>query len=89
MVVDNEELAVKTLCNTICEVIEDAEITRSTDSAEALNIAKDINPDIVFLDIDMPGMDGMKLAKPCRAPSRGWSRWSVLWARARRCRWPR
>ena len=63
MVVDNEELAVKTLCNTICEVIEDAEITRSTDSVEALNIAKDINPDIVFLDIDMPGMDGMKLAK--------------------------
>ncbi|WP_242830365.1 response regulator [Butyrivibrio sp. AE3009] len=52
-----------TLCNTICEVIGDSEITRSTDSVEALNIAKDINPDIVFLDIDMPGMDGMKLAK--------------------------
>lgn len=63
LVVDNEKLAVKTLCNTIRKVIEDADISSVTDSRKALDLALNIKPDIAFLDIDMPGIDGMTLAK--------------------------
>ena len=63
MIVDNEEPAVNSLVNTVREVITDAEIVTAFDAREALKLAKDCNPDIAFLDIEMPGMDGMTLAK--------------------------
>ena len=63
LVVDNEELAVRTLCNTINKVIPDADITSVTDSREALDAAFKIRPEIAFLDIDMPGVNGLMLAK--------------------------
>ena len=63
LVVDNEELAVRSLCNTIGKVIEDADISSVTDSRKALDLARSINPDIAFLDIDMPVVDGLTLAK--------------------------
>ncbi len=63
LVVDNEELAVRTLCNTIKNVMNNADITSVTDSREALDMAIKTRPDIAFLDIDMPGMNGLMLAK--------------------------
>ncbi len=39
LVVDNEELAVRTLCNTIKKVISDADISSLTDSRKALDLA--------------------------------------------------
>ncbi len=35
----------------------------AADSAEALNKIRELNPDILLLDISMPGMDGMSLAR--------------------------
>ena len=37
------------------------------DGATALRIADDLNPDIAFIDLDMPGMDGCELARRLRA----------------------
>lgn len=42
LVVDNEELAVKTLCNTIRKAIEDADISSVIDSRKALDLALNI-----------------------------------------------
>lgn len=63
LIVDNEELAVRALCNTIKKVVNNADITSVTDSEKAKKIAKELNPDIAFLDIDMPVVDGLTLAK--------------------------
>ena len=67
LVVDNEELAVRTLCNTINKVIPDADITSVTDSREALDAAFKIRPEIAFLDIDMPVLNGIKVAQAINA----------------------
>lgn len=42
-------------------------ITEATGGAEALALAATTPPDLVFLDLRMPGMDGLELAKRLRA----------------------
>ncbi len=63
LIVDNEELALGSLTRTVKAVVEDAELTAVTDPEEALRLARRKEPDIAFLDIEMPGMSGMTLAK--------------------------
>ena len=43
------------------------EVAFTTDSRKALDLAKKFHPDIVFLDIDMPHVDGYELARMLRA----------------------
>lgn len=63
LIVDNEELALEGLCRTVSSVVPDAEICKSMDAEEALALAKEVNPEVAFLDIEMPGMNGLELAK--------------------------
>lgn len=53
-----------------CEIVEAAlgstgryEAVSTTDSNAGLKIAEDVRPDLVLLDIIMPGVDGFKIAK--------------------------
>lgn len=62
IIVDDEPLAVQLLTSYV-EKTPDLELLASyTDSISALNAVKEQKPDLLFLDIQMPNMDGMELA---------------------------
>jgi len=59
---DDERLALDLLRDAIAEALPDTEPICFRKSAELLEKAKETPPDIVFLDVDMPGMNGIALA---------------------------
>ena len=62
MIIDDEPLAVR-LLESYVEKTPDLELTASfTDSITAINAVKAQKPDLLFLDIQMPNIDGMELA---------------------------
>ena len=62
MIVDDEPLAVKLLESFVAKT-PDLELVGSyTDSVEAVNAVKALQPDLLFLDIQMPDLNGMELA---------------------------
>lgn len=62
MIVDDEPLAVRLLVSYV-EKTPDLQLVASfTDSINAINAIKEQKPDLVFLDIQMPNIDGMELA---------------------------
>ncbi len=58
LVTDDSKLARLSLIKTLKAHVGDAEIYQATNGAEALEIIKSDKPDIVFLDLTMPVMDG-------------------------------
>lgn len=67
LAVDNEELQLEMLVESIKEVEKDADINAFSNPMDALTKAKESIPDIAFLDIQMPVMDGITLAKALKA----------------------
>lgn len=62
MIVDDEPLAVRLLVSYV-EKTPDLQLLSSfTDSIRAINAVKEQKPDLLFLDIQMPNIDGMELA---------------------------
>ena len=62
MIVDDEPLAVKLLESFVAKT-PDLELLGSfTDSVEAINAVKERKPNLLFLDIQMPDLNGMELA---------------------------
>ncbi|SEW08857.1 two component transcriptional regulator, LytTR family [Prevotella aff. ruminicola Tc2-24] len=62
MIVDDEPLAVKLLESFVAKT-PDLELLGSfTDSVEAINAIKERKPQLLFLDIQMPDLNGMELA---------------------------
>ena len=62
IIVDDEPLAVKLLESFVTKT-PDLELMASyTDSVEAINAIKEHKPDLLFLDIQMPDLNGMELA---------------------------
>lgn len=62
MIVDDEPLAVKLLESFVTKT-PDLELLGSfTDSVEAINAVKEQKPNLLFLDIQMPDLNGMELA---------------------------
>jgi DNA-binding LytR/AlgR family response regulator len=62
IIVDDEPLAVR-LLESYVEKTPDLELMASfTDSINAINAIKSQKPDLLFLDIQMPNLDGMELA---------------------------
>lgn len=61
--VDDEPLALR-LVETFIEQTPFLELTCSCDNAvEAMSLIREQQPDIVFLDINMPNLTGMELAR--------------------------
>ena len=54
------------------------EVRIANDGVEALSVADQFKPDVAFLDIDMPGMDGYDIARALRA--RPWAANVILFA---------
>jgi two-component system LytT family response regulator/two-component system response regulator LytT len=63
LVVDDEQLARDELCFLLGEV-EGVEILgQAADGIEALRLAGELKPDLVFLDVQMPGLTGFEVAR--------------------------
>lgn len=65
LIVDDTELMVK-LTTDILEAA-DYEVVSATNGAECLQKVKEEKPDLVLLDVVMPGMDGFEVCKALRA----------------------
>lgn len=63
LAVDNEEMQLDMLKDSIMEVVPDCNLTGFYNPIEALEWARLNKPEIAFLDIQMPVMDGIRLAK--------------------------
>ena len=63
LLVDDEQLNLTRLENEAKKVLPDAEFLIYLNPLEALKQNKSNNIDIAFLDIEMPGMNGIELAK--------------------------
>ena len=62
LVVDDEPLARERLLRILGSLQPGAECKEAASGQEALQLVESINPDLVLLDIRMPGMDGIEVA---------------------------
>lgn len=70
IVVDDEPLAVRMLENFISRT-PGVELEASfTDSVQALSVISEKRPDLVFLDIQMPDLNGLELSRMLKDPTR-------------------
>ena len=58
LVTDDSKLARMTLIKSLASFIDNDEILQATNGKEALVIINEHKPDIIFLDLTMPEMDG-------------------------------
>ncbi len=63
LVVDDESLARQRLLRLISRLRPDVECGEAQDGVEALERVRADSPDLVLLDIRMPGMDGIEVAR--------------------------
>ena len=70
IIVDDEPLAVRLLESYVAKTPALRLLTSYTDSINALNAVKEQKPSLLFLDIQMPNMDGMELAHSLPAETR-------------------
>lgn len=63
LVVDDEKLALDNLCSSLKAAELDASIFSCSSSTKALALASQMQIDVAFLDIQIPGMNGIMLAK--------------------------
>lgn len=69
LIVDDEPLAVERL-QILCARIADITLVgTAADGAAALRLIESLSPDLLLLDIQMPGMDGMAVAQALAARS--------------------
>ena len=62
LIVDDETLARERLNDLVLELHHDAIITEASNGTEALEMISKHSPEIILLDIRMPGMDGLEVA---------------------------
>jgi two-component system response regulator LytT len=68
LVVDDEKLARDRLVDFLAGLADVALVGQATDGVAALKIIEEARPDLVFLDVQMPGMDGFEVLKTLRGP---------------------
>lgn len=67
LVVDDETLARERLLRLLEKVAPDAETDEAGNGAQALEMVASVQPDLLLLDIRMPGMDGIAVASALQA----------------------
>ena len=70
IIVDDEPLAVKLLESFVSKTPELKLLGSFTDSVEAIKAIKEQQPNLLFLDIQMPDLNGMELAHMIPAETR-------------------
>lgn len=63
IIVDDEKHAINTLKRNLSGIIDDSNITTFDRSINALEYIKENEVDVAFLDVDMPEINGINLAK--------------------------
>ncbi len=63
VIVDDEQLARDELAFLLKDVDEVEVVAQGRNGIEAVNLIKEHNPDLVFLDVQMPGLDGFGVLK--------------------------
>ncbi len=63
MVVDDEQLARDELCYQLGQLAQVEVVAQAGNGLEALSAADRDEPDLVFLDIQMPGLSGLEVAR--------------------------
>ncbi|MCF6339740.1 MAG: response regulator [Sulfurimonas sp.] len=58
LVTDDSKLARMTLIKSLTKFVDNSQIMQATNGNEAIDIVDKYKPDIVFLDLTMPEMDG-------------------------------
>ncbi len=63
VIVDDEQLARDELAYLLKDVDDVQVVAQGRNGIEAVNLIKEHNPDLVFLDVQMPGLDGFGVLK--------------------------
>jgi len=70
LIVDDDPFIRKLVCTTL-EDVAGVTIVEAANGEEALEVARAVKPSIVFLDIDMPVLDGTEACRLLRAEPAG------------------
>ena len=63
LVVDDEQLAREELCFLLGQAGGVEIVGQASDGVEALRLASELKPEVVFLDVQMPGLTGFEVAR--------------------------
>src|SRR5690242_20885370 len=66
ILVDDEKLASEELAYQLKEFPDIDIIATASNGLEALRLIEDLEPDLVFLDVQMPGLDGLGVIRQLR-----------------------
>ena len=69
LIVDDDQF-IRRLIATTLEDVTHFDLHEAADGAEALQVAQRVRPTLVFLDVDMPGLDGIEACRRLRADAR-------------------
>lgn len=68
LVVDDEALARARLVRMLARVHDTEVVGEAATGADALSLSRALRPDLLLLDVDMPGLDGFGVAEAIDAP---------------------
>lgn len=69
MIVDDEPLAIERMQVLCAELAHLAVVGTASDGGSALRLAEKLKPDLLLLDMTMPGMDGLAVARALARPA--------------------
>ncbi len=67
LIVDDSLIFRKIMCDVVADLFDCKEITQAMDGREALAMITNDEPDLIFMDTEMPTMDGIELIKAIRS----------------------
>ncbi|KLE34304.1 LytR/AlgR family response regulator transcription factor [Aurantiacibacter luteus] len=67
LIVDDEPLAIERMQVLCAEIAELTVVGTASDGESALRLAEKLAPDLLLLDMTMPGMDGLQVARAAQA----------------------
>jgi CheY-like chemotaxis protein len=66
LIVDDDPFIRKLVATTL-EDVSEFELHEAADGVEAIEVARQTRPQIIFLDVDMPRLDGIETCRAMRA----------------------